>query len=71
MYFVKHESSSVYANESMMQHESNVEYNQSLFHTTSNRTRHVGSYMCAMMLNNVPTMMNIDTGSDVTVISSR
>ena len=71
MHFVKHESSSAYVNEPIMQHESNVEYNHSLYHTTSNRTRHGTPYMCAMTLNNAPTMMETDTGSDDTVISSR
>ena len=63
MHFVKHESSSAHVNEPMMHHAYNVEYNQSLHHTTSNRTR---PYICAMMLNNVLTMMEIDT--DVTVV---
>ena len=54
-----------------MQRESNFEYTQSLYHTTSNRTIHVRPYMCAVMLNNVSTMMKTDTGLDVTVISSR
>ena len=39
MHFVKHESSNAYVNEPMMQHESNVEYNRGLYHTTSNITR--------------------------------
>ena len=39
MHFVKHESSSAYVNEHMMQHESNVEYNLSRYRTTSNRTK--------------------------------
>ena len=38
---VKHESNSDCVNEPMMQHECNVEYNHSLYHTTSIRTKHV------------------------------
>ena len=63
MYFVKHESSSTYVNESMMQREYNVEYNQSLHHITPNRTRDVRPYMCAMTLNNVPTMTETVLGN--------
>ena len=33
MHFVKHESSSAYVNEPIMPHESNVEYNHSLYYT--------------------------------------
>ena len=71
MHFVKHESSSAYVKKHMMQDNPNVEYNQSLYSTTSNRTKHTGPYLKAMMLSNVPIIMDIDTGSDVTVISSR
>ena len=71
MHFVKHESSSAYVKKHMMQDNPNVEYNQSLLSTTSNRTKHTGPYLRVMMLNNVPIIMDIDTGSDVTVISSR
>lgn len=70
MHFVKYESSSAQVNEPMTQHEANVEFIQSLYHTTSNRTKHVKPYMYAMILNNVSTTMGIDTYSDVTVISS-
>ena len=63
MHFVKHEACSAHMNEPLSQPESNIGYNQSLYHTTANRTtKHVKPYMCAMVLNNVPTIKEIDTG---------
>ena len=58
MHFVKHEECSAHVNKPTTQPESNVEYNQTLYHTRANRTtKHVKPYMFAIVLNNVPTMM--------------
>ena len=42
-----------------------------MYHTSVNHGSRVKLYMCALTLNGVPVMMEIDTGATISIISSR
>ena len=47
------------------------EYNMGTYHTSVNHGSRVKPFMCAVTLNGVPVMMEIDTGATKSIISSR